>query len=155
MNTSSQRMPLVPASIGDVIDRLTILHLKQKHIEAGDARRAHVDRECHHLERALTEQCGLHLDRVLSTPAVQELALINGRLWDVEDEIRLCLKADRYDEHFVNLARSVPLLNDQRSALKYRINSEYGSALVEVKSYDGFEIDRLKNVDAKGNVSGS
>ncbi|MFW5653502.1 MAG: hypothetical protein ACOC0P_05605 [Planctomycetota bacterium] len=141
---SSPRMPLVPASVGDVIDRLTILHLKQKHIPADDARRTHVDTECGHLERALVEQCGFRMNTLFEDTAVQELAEVNGKLWDVEDGIRDCLKAEKFDEYFVDLARSVPILNDRRSTLKYRINETFGSALVEVKSYEGFEIKTLQ-----------
>jgi histidinol-phosphate/aromatic aminotransferase/cobyric acid decarboxylase-like protein len=132
--------PMVPASVGDVVDRLTILNLKFERIDENDPRRAHVANERRHLQRALTEQCGFDLDTLFADGHVRELAEVNGKLWDVEDDIRRCLAEEDFGEEFVRLARAVPELNDRRSALKYEINRETGSEIVEVKSYVGFEV---------------
>lgn len=131
---------MVPASVGDVVDRLTILDLKRAHIEADDPRRGHVEHERRQLERALVEQCGFRLDDLLANEHVRELADVNAKLWGVEDDIRQCLADEDFGETFVRLARAVPTLNDRRSALKYRINRQVGSEIVEVKSYTGFEL---------------
>lgn len=133
-------MPMVPASIGEVVDRLTILDLKYAHIGQDDPRRSHVANERRKLQRALIDQCGFELNALFANEHVRELADINGRLWNVEDDIRRCLAEDDFGDEFVRLARAVPELNDRRSALKYRINREMGSEIVEVKSYEGFEI---------------
>lgn len=132
--------PMVPASVGDVVDRLTILDLKYARIGGDDPRRAHVVNERRRLQQALVEQCGFDLERLFADDHVRELADVNARLWDVEDNIRRCLAEEHFGEEFVRLARAVPELNDRRSALKYRINQEVGSEIVEVKSYTGFEI---------------
>jgi hypothetical protein len=136
----SSRLPVVPSSIGDVIDRLTILDLKFANLAENDPRREHVVRERGHLRHALTAQCEFDLEELFADDAVRELAEVNRLLWDVEDDIRRCLAEERFDEHFIDLARRVPTLNDRRSALKYRLNRHYGSDMVEVKSYAGFEI---------------
>ncbi|MBL1217685.1 MAG: hypothetical protein D8M59_09340 [Planctomycetes bacterium] len=133
-------MPLVPASVGDVVDRLTILELKRAHLSSDDSRRGFVDSERQHLRAALSEQCGFNLDDLFRSELVCELADINAQLWDVEDDIRACLAANRFDADFIELARRVPTLNDHRSSLKYKINQQYDSELVEVKSYEGFEL---------------
>lgn len=131
---------MVPASVGDVVDRLTILDLKFTRIGGDDPRRAHVVNERRQLRRALVEQCGFDLGRLFADERVRELAGINAKLWDVEDDIRRCLAEEVFGEEFVHLARAVPELNDRRSALKYQINRHLGSEIVEVKSYTGFEL---------------
>lgn len=132
--------PMVPASVGDIVDRLTILNLKHTRIADSDPRRAHVANERRQLQRALADQCGFDLDELFARGPVRDLAEVNGKLWDVEDEIRRCLADEDFGDEFLRLARAVPELNDRRSALKYRINRDVGSEIVEVKSYVGFEI---------------
>lgn len=132
--------PTVPASVGDVVDRLTILNLKFTRIAEDDPRRAHVVNERRQLQRALVDQCGFDLEDLFTSEHVRDLAEVNGKLWDVEDDIRRCLAEEDFGDEFLRLARAVPELNDRRSALKYRINREVGSEIVEVKSYTGFEI---------------
>jgi len=132
--------PVVAASVGDVVDRLTILDLKRERLGGDDRRRAYVVNERRQLQQALVEQCGFDLDALYANEQVRELAEVNARLWDVEDDIRRCLAAHDFGEEFIRLARAVPELNDRRSALKYAINRETGSEIVEVKSYTGFEL---------------
>lgn len=140
MSESPSKMPLVPASIGDVIDRLTILNIKHARLSADDPRRAFVEVERDHLRGALVDQCCFDIDDLLREADVIELAFLNDQLWDIEDGIRDCLKKDDYGQRFVELARQVPIVNDRRSAAKYKLNRRYESELVEVKSYEGFEI---------------
>jgi hypothetical protein len=64
-----------------------------------------------------------------------ELRTVNEKLWDVEDALRVCECRTDFGENFVELARSVYRLNDERSALKRRINTLLGSTLQEEKSY--------------------
>lgn len=132
--------PMVPASVGDVVDRLTILNLKLARVREDDPRRAHVINERRRLQRALVAQCGFDLEHLFADEHVRELADVNAKLWDVEDDIRRCLADKDFGEAFVGLARAVPELNDRRSALKYRINQQTGSDIIEVKSYTGFEL---------------
>ena len=75
------------------------------------------------------------IDRGALSPLEVELAAVNEKLWDVENEIRLCDKAGDFGERFVALARSVYVANDRRAAIKREINRRCGSAIVEEKHY--------------------
>ena len=75
------------------------------------------------------------LDRADLAPLEAELAAVNEKLWDVEDEIRLCDKAGDFGERFVALARAVYGANDRRAAIKREINRRCNSAIVEEKHY--------------------
>jgi hypothetical protein len=66
---------------------------------------------------------------------VDQLSEVNSKLWDVEDWIRECEKEQRFDKEFVELARSVYTLNDERSQIKRHINILTKSNLIEEKSY--------------------
>ena len=122
---------LVPLSPGELLDKITILRIKSARIEDG-AKLENVRREL-----ALLEQVWQR-----SVPAAQELAgeaqaleRVNGQLWDIEDRIREHEARQRFDSAFVELARSVYLNNDERAAIKQRINRKLNSAIVEEKSY--------------------
>ncbi len=117
-----------PVSVGDLIDRITILRIKQR--EIGDpGKRAHVDRELEELT-ALADASGLR------DPGMEgELEEVNGALWRIEDALRVLERDGDYSERFVRLAREVYITNDRRAAIKRRINLHFGSALVEEKQY--------------------
>ena len=66
---------------------------------------------------------------------LNQLIDINSALWKVEDELRDCEKNKKFDQKFVDLARSVYTTNDKRSEIKLEINNKFGSKIVEVKSY--------------------
>ena len=125
------RMIQTPCSIGELIDKITILRIKAERI-ADPAKLGNVRRELALLE-ALQRQEGL------ASPAlealVDNLATVNARLWDVEETLRICERDRDFGPRFVALARSVYATNDQRAALKRAVNSLYGSTLVEEKSY--------------------
>jgi hypothetical protein len=123
--------PYLPAAWGDVLDRLTILRIKRARI-ADPARLANVVRELAAVEAVVGS-----LDRFPpDLPAhVEELTAVNGALWEIEDAVRECEREGRFDDAFVELARSVYRENDRRAAVKQRISRLLGSALVEEKSY--------------------
>ena len=75
------------------------------------------------------------LDRAELAPLEAELAAVNEKLWDVEDEIRLCDKAGDFGERFVALARAVYGDNDRRAAIKREIDRRCNSSIVEEKHY--------------------
>lgn len=120
----------VPIAIGELIDKITILQIKAERI-ADAAKRANVLRELDALQAvrgALPCPPPLpHLER--------DLAATNAALWDIEDRLRACERAGDFGAGFVELARSVYRMNDQRAALKRRISEAAGSAIVEEKSY--------------------
>jgi hypothetical protein len=123
----------VPISPGELLDKLTILRLKAERI--GDpAKRANVARELAGLEEIWQREvprAGELRDEAAA------LARVNAALWDVEDALREREAAGRFDAEFVSLARSVYRHNDERAALKRRVNERLGSALIEEKAYRG------------------
>lgn len=125
---------LIDAAPGEVIDRLTILELKLERI-AVPAKLAPVRLEHKNLTAALA--AGEPIPGV--EPLRSALKAVNAALWQVEDDIRACERAKDFGPRFVELARSVYRHNDQRCALKQRINEAAGSALTDVKSYARYE----------------
>jgi hypothetical protein len=122
---------LVPVSPGELLDKITILRIKVARIQDG-AKLANVKLELSLLEKTWQES-GYPAQQV----AVDERALqqINERLWDIEDLIRDKEAKQTFDRDFIELARSVYIANDERAAIKKRINVQLGSRLLEEKSY--------------------
>ena len=122
---------LVPISPGELLDKITILRIKAQRM-TDPAKLINVRRELALLEQTWRER--VPSDRGL---AGEEAALerVNAALWDIEDRIRDCEAASRFDADFIELARSVYIQNDERAAIKRRINVKLDSAIVEEKSY--------------------
>jgi tetratricopeptide (TPR) repeat protein len=133
--TLAERRPkqalLAPCSIGDLVDRITILRIKRERI-AGEGERANVRRELELLE-AEARNGGVVGGAVEAL--TEDLAEVNAQLWEVEDALRVCERDGAFGSRFVALARSVYALNDRRAALKRAINRLFDSALMEEKSY--------------------
>lgn len=123
---------LAPISLGELIDKITILELKQQHLQAAPALR-NVARELQALQTLLS---GLELD--LDPELVAWLKAANAELWRIEDAIRLKESQHDFGPGFIELARAVYLTNDRRSAIKKEINSRYGSQIVEEKAYQDY-----------------
>jgi hypothetical protein len=126
---------LAPISVGELIDKITILRIKRERIGAAAAR-ANVERE---LARLVEIRARSALDTAEVAALEEQLLEINERLWDVEDELRGLEQGSNFGTRFVELARSVYRLNDRRSMLKRRINEVTGSAIVEEKSYRSYQ----------------
>jgi len=126
---------LAPISVGELIDKITILRIKRERIRAAPAQ-ANVE---HELGRLLEIRARASLDLAELAGLEDELFQVNGRLWEVEDELRALERNGNFGERFIELARSVYRLNDRRSVLKRRINAVTGSAVVEEKSYPVYE----------------
>jgi hypothetical protein len=122
---------LVPVSPGELLDKITILRIKSVRI-TDVAKLANVRRELSRLERSWTDSVPAATDLTVEE---QELARVNAALWDIEDQIREHESGQRFDAGFIELARSVYLRNDERAAIKRRINLKLASELVEEKSY--------------------
>ncbi|HKS89572.1 MAG TPA: DUF6165 family protein [Stellaceae bacterium] len=125
-------MPLlVPISVGELLDKIGILQLKAAAV-ADPAKRANVLHELALLDVVRQREVGPspELDALCAA-----LAAVNRELWEIEDDIRACERAGRFDAHFVALARGVYRANDRRAALKRQINELTGSDIVEEKSY--------------------
>ena len=125
----------VPISVGELVDKVTILEIKSEKIpDAG--KRANIRREFDALQRVLKPL-------LTATPALAdlktELRSINETLWRIEDDIRDCERRRDFGERFIQLARSVYQTNDRRATTKRRIDELTGSDLVEEKSYASYD----------------
>lgn len=125
----------VPISPGELLDKISILEIKSDRIVDPDKR--------HNVERELDLLTGLWHATSLETSEITakrtELKRINESLWDIEDAIRACERADDFGERFVELARKVYRTNDQRAGIKREINHLLGSNIVEEKSYQPYD----------------
>ena len=122
---------LVPISPGELIDKITILEIKSARMT--DAAKLHNVRT----ELALLNETwrASAFSAVDITAEWTGLRDVNGQLWDIEDRIRDKERDGLFDAQFVELARAVYVTNDERAAIKKRINTRLGSTLVEEKSY--------------------
>lgn len=117
-------------SVGEFIDRITILRLKVRSLSGADRAAA---------RRQLAVACALRAGTV--TPSrelralTRRLASVNRELWNVEEELRACERAGHFSRRFVALARSVYKANDQRAALKRQIDLLVGESVGDRKSY--------------------
>jgi hypothetical protein len=128
---------LVPISPGELIDKITILEIKSQRMT--DATK---------LRNVRTELALLGDTWSASPFAATDIGVewsglrdVNGKLWDIEDRIRDKERDGLFDAEFVELARAVYFTNDERAAIKKRINTKLGSALVEEKSYAAYKRD--------------
>ena len=117
-----------PISLGELIDKITILQIKTQHLQ--DTALKHVTTELNALERTLN-----NLNLSINPKLIQQLKEVNQDLWNIEDDIREKEHQQNFDDSFIQLARSVYKQNDRRSAIKKEINTTYSSAFTEEKSY--------------------
>ena len=133
MNNKFQT-PLVPISWGELIDKITILEIKEVKITSNNAL-DNIRKELGFLSDIVSNSKGVY-DAI--SLLKNELKEVNLNLWQVEDEIREKEYSKEFDEEFINLARSVYRLNDDRANLKKKINETLFSELKEEKSYKNF-----------------
>ena len=117
-----------PISVGELIDKITILEIKQNHMKAHKL--MNVEKELK-LLRLILENEKLEIDIDL----FKDLKNINNNLWEIEDKIRMKESNHQFDKEFIKLARSVYKENDTRASIKRKINQKYNSDLIEEKSY--------------------
>ena len=126
---------LVPISPGELLDKITILRIKSARMT--DAEKVRNVR----LELDLLEKTWRDSGAGIPEVAADEAALqrVNEALWDIEDKIRDKELAQQFDAEFIELARAVYVTNDERAAVKKRINVALGSRIVEEKSYKPYK----------------
>ena len=124
----------VPVSVGEVLDKITILQIKLVHIY-DSTKRVNVQNELDAL-LPLVASDAFTTNQMKSL--VSELKAVNEALWDIEDHIREKEAAKSFDAEFIKLARAVYVTNDKRAEIKKQINLETGSALIEEKSYESY-----------------
>jgi hypothetical protein len=121
-----------PVSLGEVVDKMTILELKEEFIDDKE-KLVHVMNE----HRLLSEKIAELLKNNDLMELKHSLYEINKKLWIIEDNIRLKEIKQEFDGEFIELARSVYVTNDLRFRQKDKINKTFGSNIREVKSYKG------------------
>ena len=125
------KMIKVTLSVGELIDKITILQIKNKFIKNNDQLK-NINNELSILEPLLKKN-------KLNTPEINqllsELYKLNMELWEIEDQIREKERKSDFKDEFITLARSVYITNDKRAKIKKSINLISGSQLIEEKSY--------------------
>ena len=124
----------VPVSVGEVLDKITILQIKLAHISDAN-KRVNIQNE---LDALLPLVAGDVFTTVEMQGLMAELKSVNVALWDIEDDIREKEAAKSFDAEFIKLARAVYVTNDKRAEIKKQINLATGSTLVEEKSYESY-----------------
>jgi hypothetical protein len=121
----------VPVSIGELLDKITILRIKSERFTDPEKVK-NVNKELALLEdiREKSVKSSAEISAL-----VDDLKSVNEQLWDIEDHIRKCEKKQDFGQGFIELARSVYVCNDRRGALKRQINQGLGSELIEEKDY--------------------
>ncbi len=119
----------IDISIGEVVDKITILSIKLNKIE-NDKKLINIRKEYDLLFNSL-ENSGIEVDSASFT----KLETINLKLWEIEDKIRIKEANKEFDDEFIQLARNVYINNDKRSVVKREINIKYGSNIIEEKEY--------------------
>ena len=124
---------LTPVSIGELVDKITILELKAERID-DEAKRSNVRAELDGLQPLWEAQ---QSRQPVLGGLKTRLHAINARMWEIQDALRECEAAQRFDDRFIQLARGVYATNGERVQVKNEINRVAGSALVEEKQYQG------------------
>jgi tetratricopeptide (TPR) repeat protein len=135
LHAPASDMPVIPISVGELLDKITILELKAARI-SDPKKLAHVQRELSLLRSA--QGSDAHTNPMFRV-FVSELTEINSELWDIENGLRKCEQENNFGAHFVNLARTVYQMNDRRAALKRAINLATGSSIIEEKMHSSSE----------------
>lgn len=124
----------VPVSVGEVVDKVTILEIKSDRI-SDESKLKNIRTELEQLRPLVS---GGVFDTAEVTALFDGLRAVNSELWDIEDDIRAEEAAGRFGDRFIELARAVYVTNDRRAELKKKINLATGSDLVEEKSYEDY-----------------
>ena len=122
---------LAPISIGELIDKITILEIKQIYMTG--IKLKNINKEMKLLKNILQDK-----NLEINIDLIKNLKKVNKKLWEIEDNIRIKESKQEFDEEFIKLARSVYIENDKRASIKKEINQKYNSDLVEEKSYKNY-----------------
>ena len=125
---------LVEVSIGELLDKISILDIKKDKIK-DETKLEHILNEYNILKKEYDNK--VKNDDKLSS-LYSSLKEINSKLWVIEDEKRLCEKNSNFGENFIKLSRDVHFLNDDRAKIKLVINNYTGSKVKEIKEYTNY-----------------
>ena len=122
---------LVEVSVGELLDKISILEIKQEKIK--DPEKLKFINDEHSILKDQLDN-NVKSDEKLNT-LFQSLKDINAKLWVIEDDKRLCEKNSDFTEKFIKLSRDVHFLNDDRAKIKLEMNNHTGSKIKEIKEY--------------------
>jgi hypothetical protein len=123
-------MITIPVSIGELIDKLSILHVKQTKI-TNEEKLEYVNKEF----ELLHNMSSVYLNQPEIETLYHSLVTVNSKLWDIEDELRVLEQEKKFTGKFIDVARKVYFTNDERFRLKNEINKFTDSEIREVKDY--------------------
>ena len=126
----------VPISLGELIDKITILRIKSNKINSNEAQK-NIRLELEKLEHILNTK--ISINNNLKNFEIK-LSKINQTLWDIEDQLREKEREKKFDKNFISLARMVYYKNDERAKIKRMINKSFGSEIIEEKSYTQYSL---------------
>lgn len=118
----------IEVSFGEVLDKISILAIKLNQIKD--------EQKLKNIQKEFSSISGRVSQDSFIDPLYFELCKVNQKLWIVEDKLREHERLNNFNEDFINLARSVYILNDKRAAIKKEINIKNGSEFIEEKSYN-------------------
>jgi hypothetical protein len=124
----------VPIALGELIDKITILEIKEERI-ADETKRRNISNE---LKLLRDVRDGAVAQDEVMRQLTDRLKKVNEQIWDLEDTIRNCERTDDFGQLFLTTARQIYRTNDQRAALKRDINLNFGSSIIEEKSYSQY-----------------
>jgi hypothetical protein len=125
---------LVEVSVGELLDKISILEIKQEKIKNPEKLKF-INDEHSILKNQLDNN--VKSDKKLNT-LFKSLKDINAKLWVIEDDKRLCEKNSDFTEKFIKLSRDVHFLNDDRAKIKLEMNNHTGSKIKEIKEYTSY-----------------
>ena len=123
----------IPTSIGELVDKLTILNIKLENVTNRE-KKENLVKEKNKLQEIYDN---LNFDDEIDQ-FFNQLMTINKKLWNIEDEIRILERNKQFDEKFIKLARSVYITNDESFSIKNKINNFIGSNIKEEKLYQKY-----------------
>ena len=125
---------LVEVSVGELLDKISILEIKKEKISNPDSLKF-INNEYDILKDQFNKN--IKVDKKLNE-LFETLKEINGKLWVIEDDKRMCEKNADFGEKFIKLSRNIHFLNDSRSKIKLEINNHTGSKIKEIKEYTAY-----------------
>ncbi|MDB0046835.1 DUF6165 family protein [Candidatus Pelagibacter sp.] len=125
---------LVEVSVGELLDKISILEIKQEKIK--DLEKLKFINDEHSILKKQLDKNVTSDDKL--NVLFKSLKEINSKLWVIEDDKRLCEKKSDFTENFIKLSRDVHFLNDDRAKIKLNINNHTGSKIKEIKEYTSY-----------------
>jgi len=125
---------LVEVSVGELLDKISILEIKQEKIK--DPEKLKFINDEHSILKDQLDN-NVKSDEKINT-LFQSLKDINAKLWVIEDDKRLCEKNSDFTENFIKLSRDIHFLNDDRAKIKLEMNNHTGSKIKEIKEYTSY-----------------